>query len=181
MSTPSSPVLFILSSGWSAADGGMQIPGPQSKSCTLGALNRGGQTWCPCAVPSSFNIPASHHWLLLLFSHSVMSSCLWPHGLQHTRFPWPSLSPRVCSSSFPLNLWCYLTMCMCILTKLKIKKKSSSPKGCLPFKSPRRKPAGSPPGTPAAGRSSPRKIAPSVFLSTLELSLPPWEYLTFLF
>ena len=119
--------------------------------------------------------------LLLLLRHSVMSKSLQPHGLQHTRFPWPSLSPRVCSSSFPLNLWCYLTMCMCILTKLKIKKKSSSPKGCLPFKSPRRKPAGSPPGTPAAGRSSPRKIAPSVFLSTLELSLPPWEYLTFLF
>ena len=117
--------------------------------------------------------------LLLLFHRSVVSKSLQPHGLQHTRFPCPSLSPRVCSSSFPLNLWCCLTMCMCILTKLKNLKKSSSPKGCFPFKSPRRKPAGSPPGTPAAGRSSPRKIAPSVFLSTLELSLPPWEYLTF--
>ena len=118
---------------------------------------------------------------LVRFSHSVVSNSLQPHGLQHARFPCPSLSPRVCSSSFLLNLWCHLTMCMCILTKLKIKKKSSSPKGCLPFKSPRRKPAGSPPGTPAAGRSSPGKIAPFVFLSTLELSLPSWEHLTFLF
>ena len=26
---------------------------------------------------------------------------LWPHGLQHSRFPCPSLSPRVCSNSCP--------------------------------------------------------------------------------
>ena len=30
--------------------------------------------------------------LLLLFSHSVMSDSLRPHGLQHTRLPSPSLS-----------------------------------------------------------------------------------------
>ena len=36
--------------------------------------------------------------LLLLFSHSVMSNSLWPHGLQHTRPPCPSPSPRVCSN-----------------------------------------------------------------------------------
>ena len=29
---------------------------------------------------------------LLLFSRSVVSDSLWPHGLQHTRFPCPSLS-----------------------------------------------------------------------------------------
>ena len=28
-----------------------------------------------------------HKPLLLLFSHSVVSSSLWPHGLQHTRLP----------------------------------------------------------------------------------------------
>ena len=32
-----------------------------------------------------------------------------PHGLQHTRFPCPSLSPRVCSNSCPLSQWCYPT------------------------------------------------------------------------
>ena len=37
--------------------------------------------------------------MLLWFSCSVMSSFLWPHGLQHTRLPCPSLSPGVCSHS----------------------------------------------------------------------------------
>ena len=32
-----------------------------------------------------------------------MSDSLWPHGLQHTRFLCPPLSPRVCSNSCPLN------------------------------------------------------------------------------
>ena len=32
---------------------------------------------------------------LLLFSHPVVSNSLWPHGLQHTRFPCPS-SHGVC-------------------------------------------------------------------------------------
>ena len=35
---------------------------------------------------------------LLWFSHSVVSDCLWLHGLQHTRLLCPSLSPRVCSN-----------------------------------------------------------------------------------
>ena len=33
--------------------------------------------------------------VLLLFSHSVVSDSMWPHGLQHTRLPGPSLSPRI--------------------------------------------------------------------------------------
>ena len=40
---------------------------------------------------------------------SVTKSCptFWdPHGLQHTRLPCPSLSPRVCSNSCPLSQWC---------------------------------------------------------------------------
>ena len=32
-----------------------------------------------------------------------------PHGLQHARLPYPPLSPGVCSSSYPLSWWCYLT------------------------------------------------------------------------
>ena len=32
------------------------------------------------------------------------------HGLQHTRLPCPSLSPRVCSDSYPLSWWYYLTI-----------------------------------------------------------------------
>ena len=48
--------------------------------------------------------------LLLLFSHSVMSDSLWPHGLQHARLPCPSLSPRIGSNSCPLSQWCHPTI-----------------------------------------------------------------------
>ena len=34
---------------------------------------------------------------------SLFSSSLWPHGLQHSRLPCPSWSPRVCSNSCPLR------------------------------------------------------------------------------
>ena len=40
----------------------------------------------------------------LLFSRSVVSSSLQPHGLKHTRLPCPSLSPGVCLNSCPLSL-----------------------------------------------------------------------------
>ena len=36
-----------------------------------------------------------------------MSDFLQPHGLQHTRLPCPSLSPRVCSNSCSLSWWCH--------------------------------------------------------------------------
>ena len=47
--------------------------------------------------------------LLFLFSHPLVSESLWPHGLQHTRLPCPSLSPQICSNSCPLSWWCHLT------------------------------------------------------------------------
>jgi len=47
---------------------------------------------------------------LLLFSHSVMSDYLPPHGLQHTMLPCPSPSPRVCSNSCSLSWWCHSTI-----------------------------------------------------------------------
>ena len=42
-------------------------------------------------------------------SHSVDSDSLWPHGLQHTRPPYPSRTPRVCSISCPSCRWCHTT------------------------------------------------------------------------
>ena len=45
--------------------------------------------------------------LLLLFSRSVVSDCLWPHGLQHARLPCPSTTPGACSNSCPLSWWCH--------------------------------------------------------------------------
>ena len=41
------------------------------------------------------------------FSHSVVSSSLRPHGLQHARPPCPSPTPRVYSDSCPLSRWCH--------------------------------------------------------------------------
>ena len=45
-----------------------------------------------------------------ILSHSVVSDSLRPHGLQLTRPPCPSLSPRVFSNSCPLSQWCHPTI-----------------------------------------------------------------------
>ena len=39
-----------------------------------------------------------------------MSYSLWPHGLQHTRPPYPSPTPEVYSNSCPLSWWCHPTV-----------------------------------------------------------------------
>ena len=56
-------------------------------------------------------------WILTLiqfssiqFSHSVLSDSLRPHGLQHTRPPCPSPTPRVYSNSCLLSRWCHPTV-----------------------------------------------------------------------
>ena len=50
-------------------------------------------------------------WLsALLFSHSILSNSLWPHGLQHANLLCPSLPPRVCSNLCPLSWWCHPTV-----------------------------------------------------------------------
>ena len=44
--------------------------------------------------------------------NSVAQSCLTlqPHGLQHTRLPCPSPTPRTYSNSCPLSQWCHPTI-----------------------------------------------------------------------
>ena len=70
----------------------------------------GNLTWC-----SHYGKPMEVPWKLKMelpsvqFSHTVVSDSLQPHGLQHARLPCPSLSPRVCPSSYPLNWWCHPT------------------------------------------------------------------------
>ena len=44
------------------------------------------------------------------FSCSVMSSSLWPHGLQHARIPCPSPTPSAYSNSCPSSWWCQPTI-----------------------------------------------------------------------
>ena len=42
-----------------------------------------------------------------------MSDSLWPYGpygLYHTRLPYPSPTPRVCSNSCPSSQWCHPTI-----------------------------------------------------------------------
>ena len=56
-----------------------------------------------------------HNWVTFThetaqFSRSVMSDCLWPHGLKHIRLPCPSLTPGPCSNSCLWSQWCHLTI-----------------------------------------------------------------------
>ena len=49
------------------------------------------------------------HRFVIVYLLSVSDS-LQPYGLQHTKLPCPSLSPRVCSSSCPLSHWYHPTI-----------------------------------------------------------------------
>ena len=44
------------------------------------------------------------------FNNSVVSDSLWPHGLEHTKPPYLSPTPRVYSNSCPLSQWCHPTI-----------------------------------------------------------------------
>ena len=55
---------------------------------------------------------ARHEWL---FSCSVVSNSLRPHGLEYTRLPIPSPSPGACSNSCPSSRWCHPTISSCVI------------------------------------------------------------------
>jgi len=58
-----------------------------------------------------FNIHKSINVIFtVLFSCSVVSDSLWPHGLQHARLPCPSPTPGACWNWCPLSQWCYPTI-----------------------------------------------------------------------
>ena len=50
------------------------------------------------------------NWYSVQFSCSVMPDSLRPHGLQHSRPPCPSPTPRVHSNSCPSSWWCHPTI-----------------------------------------------------------------------
>ena len=54
--------------------------------------------------------------LLPLFSHSVVSNSLQPHGLQSTRHLGPSPSPRACLNSCPLSQWGHPTISSSVIS-----------------------------------------------------------------
>ena len=67
--------------------------------------------WCHPAISSSVVLFSSCHQSLAIslwymFSRSVTSNSLQPHGLQHTRLPCPSPTPRTYSNSCPSRHWC---------------------------------------------------------------------------
>ena len=75
----------------------------------------GFHTVCLSPAPESlWHFKNAGPWYLLFssvqFSCSVMSNSLRPHGLQHTRPPCPSPTPRACSNSCPLSRWCHRTI-----------------------------------------------------------------------
>ena len=66
----------------------------------------------PGGLQSMGSQRAGHSWATnthIQFS-SVVSDSLRPHGLQHTRPPCPSPTPRVYSNSCPLSQWCHPTI-----------------------------------------------------------------------
>ena len=90
---------------------------PRWSTCWRWALDssaslkwRKGQLTDTYEWKTRINMYHNKHVLELLFSHSVISDSLWPHGLQHARLLCPSLSPGACSNSRPLSSWRYLTI-----------------------------------------------------------------------
>ena len=81
---------------------------PESESCICQFCFR----WSLVACVSLLSREAG---LLLLFSHSVVSNSLRPHGLQHASLPCPSPSPRVCSNSCPSSWWWHPTISSSVL------------------------------------------------------------------
>ena len=60
-----------------------------------------GKGVCQSCILSSCLFSLYAEFSSILFSHSVMSNSLQPHGLQHVRLPCPSPTPRACSNSCP--------------------------------------------------------------------------------
>ena len=71
---------------WSGADLIMKI------KCTINVMCLNHLKTIPCT---------------LQFNQSVMSDPLRTHGLQHTRLPCPSPTPRAYSNSCPSGWWCH--------------------------------------------------------------------------
>ena len=86
----------------------------------MGKGNKGSaQRKWPFITPPYLSQPENCHSLVFpslaaissaQFSHSVMSSSLWPRGLPHARPPCPSPTPRVYSNLCPSSQWCHPTI-----------------------------------------------------------------------
>ena len=83
------------------------------QDCSLWGIGRMLNLW---ALLGRLNLPTVKNYLCFRCYCSVTSDCLWPHELQHTRLPCPSVSPRVCSNSCLLTQWCHPTISSYVTT-----------------------------------------------------------------
>ena len=97
--------------------GGLQSKGSQRVRHTTEGLSTHMHS-CPQILDSNFRdkrFVRKNAWTSVQFSCSVVSDSLRPHGLQHTRPPCPSLSPRVCANSWYIELVSNLLVLSCPL------------------------------------------------------------------
>ena len=105
-STPGSSVPKILQARileWVAMSSSRGSFWPRDQSCSFGISCTDRWILYHCATWEA------QIGMLLLFSYSVVSVSLWPHGLQHARIPCPSPAPGASSNSCPLSRWCQPT------------------------------------------------------------------------
>ena len=117
-------------SAWNTVDPGLipepgRSPGegngyPLQYSCLENSMDRGAwlagnsswgsresnmTEWLTLCVMYSIYLCTNKNVISVQFSYSVMSDCLWPHRLQHTRVPCPSPTPGAYSNSWLLSSW----------------------------------------------------------------------------
>ena len=80
---------------------------PLSESTSFAKMSLCNSSCQPNLFPQAWKMGS------VQFSHSVVSNCLQPHGLQHARLPCPSPTSRACSNSYPSIRWCHPTISSC--------------------------------------------------------------------
>ena len=84
-------------------------PGLSSPRGAPGSRSKAG-SGSPRGWEASSHLMCLNARLLLMFSCSVVSDSLQPHGLQYSSLFCPLLSPKICSNSCPSSWRCYLTI-----------------------------------------------------------------------
>ena len=98
-------IFFVCVTPWTVA---RQAP------LTMGFSRQ--EYWSGLSFPSpNTNILITKVFQLVHFSHSVVSDFLGPNGLQHSRLPCPSPTPRAYSNSCPSSQWCHPTISSFVL------------------------------------------------------------------
>ena len=88
---------ILVARDWSERDGELSLLGTEFQFYMTGHILEIGckKVW----MNLTLNCPLKY--CSIQASHLVVSDPLWPHGLQHTRFPCSSPTPEACSDSRP--------------------------------------------------------------------------------